>query len=399
MAKKKAFAQVATSVESTTTQATTKHARSSNFELLRIVAMLMIIAFHIFLHAVKPQLTDADLIARVHNGYFSHPVIYSRLLIVDMLALLGAIANDIFILITGYFSANKASGLNVTKSTKKLLSQQLFAAVFLVLSSPFIRLAVEAVGKNVNINTVDIGYFNSMAWFVSYYLLIILIGKLFLNKFLDSLDQNKYLGFVLIVFALCQFGWTSGLLDSIGSGLHDVLNGVFLYSLGGYIRKYKLFDRVRTSAIWVVIAGVLLLVTVSAYNLAIGRIADYIQSGSEGLFTQNIIGVSNSSFVVVVLAVCIFELFRRLKLGHSRVINFLGSATFMVYLVHENAMFWSLWSAFDWPRALAKSPTVFIFALLVVTVAVFIFGVLVYILYLGLRKLAKKFVAWAIVSS
>lgn len=384
--------------ELSVSQTAVKHERSSNFELLRIVAMLMIIAFHIFLHAVKPQLTDANSIERFNNGYFSHPVIYDRLLIVDMLALLGATANDIFILIAGYFSANKASGPNVVKSTKKLLCQQLFAVVFLVLFSPLLQLIAKTVNDKISVSTIDISYFNDMAWFVSYYLLIIIIGKLFLNNFLGSLDQNKYFGFVLVTFALCQFGWTSGLLDSIGGGLHDVLNGIFLYSLGGYIKKYKLFDRVRTAAIWLVAVGALLLVTVSAYSLAIGHINDYIQSGSKEIFTQNIISVSNSSINVVVLAVCIFELFRRLKLKRSKIINFLGSATFMVYLAHENAMFWSLWTTVNWPLMLIRSPVAFIGKLLAITASVFVFGCLVYGLYLVFCRLMKKVSTWAISS-
>ncbi|WP_155978777.1 hypothetical protein [Oribacterium sp. oral taxon 078] len=36
--------------------------RSSNFELLRIAAMLMIVMFHIFLHWPKAQLTDMNSI-------------------------------------------------------------------------------------------------------------------------------------------------------------------------------------------------------------------------------------------------------------------------------------------------------------------------------------------------
>ena len=43
--------------------------RRSNLELLRIVAMLMIIAFHIYRHCVSGQLTDPDSMERM--GYVS----------------------------------------------------------------------------------------------------------------------------------------------------------------------------------------------------------------------------------------------------------------------------------------------------------------------------------------
>lgn len=45
--------------------------RDSNIELLRVVAMLMIIVFHIFIHAVSD-----DIVAE--NSPFSHPVLYKR---------------------------------------------------------------------------------------------------------------------------------------------------------------------------------------------------------------------------------------------------------------------------------------------------------------------------------
>lgn len=41
-----------------------KTGRSANIELLRIVAMLMIIMYHIICHCVNVQLTDGASIAR-----------------------------------------------------------------------------------------------------------------------------------------------------------------------------------------------------------------------------------------------------------------------------------------------------------------------------------------------
>ena len=41
----------------------TTEKRNSNFELLRICAMLMIVAYHIFVHCVNVQLTDSASIA------------------------------------------------------------------------------------------------------------------------------------------------------------------------------------------------------------------------------------------------------------------------------------------------------------------------------------------------
>lgn len=48
--------------------------RSSNIELLRILAMFMIIIFHISDHCVKVQLTDTASMLRMNNGLFCEPV-------------------------------------------------------------------------------------------------------------------------------------------------------------------------------------------------------------------------------------------------------------------------------------------------------------------------------------
>lgn len=53
-----------------------KTGRSANIELLRIVAMLMIIMYHIICHCVNVQLTDGASIARWENGLFNHPLFY-----------------------------------------------------------------------------------------------------------------------------------------------------------------------------------------------------------------------------------------------------------------------------------------------------------------------------------
>ena len=42
--------------------------RSSNMELLRITAMLMIVVFHIYVHCINGQLTDTNSIQQMGGG-------------------------------------------------------------------------------------------------------------------------------------------------------------------------------------------------------------------------------------------------------------------------------------------------------------------------------------------
>lgn len=79
--------------------------RNSNFELLRICAMLMIVAYHIFVHCVNVQLTDGASIAWFNNGLFNKPETYKKLLVLTTVAPMGQIGNVIFITLSGYFMA------------------------------------------------------------------------------------------------------------------------------------------------------------------------------------------------------------------------------------------------------------------------------------------------------
>lgn len=84
--------------------------RSSNIELLRNVAMLMIVSYHIVCHCVNVQLTDKGSMERLENGLFNQPVFYKKLMLLDTFNTFGIIGNVIFILISGYFMIEKRGG-------------------------------------------------------------------------------------------------------------------------------------------------------------------------------------------------------------------------------------------------------------------------------------------------
>lgn len=81
---------------------TEKKTRNSNIELLRIVAMLMIIVYHINQHCVRTNLITSPL--------FCEPLIYKSLLIPQLIEPLGIIGNGVFILISGFFMVKSRNG-------------------------------------------------------------------------------------------------------------------------------------------------------------------------------------------------------------------------------------------------------------------------------------------------
>ena len=361
--------------------------RNSNMELLRIIAMLMVIAHHIFVHCINGQLTDVDSINELGNGWFCHPSISGKLCMLAVIPPMGQVGNAIFILISGYFMAHKES-INLTKTSKKLLLQLGFAAVALGLVS------IYAYVTGFSIQLIQFSSFNGMSWYVGYYFIVIVIAKVFLNKFLGKLSKKNYVMFILVLFALIQFSWSTNLISSIADGLAVVCTGIFLYSLGGYVRKYNPFKSIRLWIIIAIIIGMNLIVIGNFYINTAEKILDY--NPDSGIFIQSIPGYGNNQIVPLILGIALFELFRRIKLPNNSVINFIGASTFMVYLIHDNGLFYRIWGRQDWitllyENALQFSGTFFIWML--ITFAV---GLICYIIFVLGGKLLRIFKPLAI---
>ena len=113
-----------------------KENRKSNLEMLRVVAMIMIVAYHIFFHCINVQLTDVNLIGKLGNSYYCNPRFSWKLSMLALIAPMGQIGNAIFFLLSGYFMINNIS-INLIKTSKKLLGQLFFFIIVLSCTSIF----------------------------------------------------------------------------------------------------------------------------------------------------------------------------------------------------------------------------------------------------------------------
>lgn len=371
-----------------------KATRASNIELLRIVAMFMIISYHIILHCVNVQLVNLASIEKLQNGWFNNPSFYKQLLALALMMPFGLVGNAIFIMISGYFLADKE--IDMLKISKKLLSQLLFAAVTLVVASAiFIRQVSTGDVPETLYSYIRIQYFNKMSWFVGYYFIIMLLAFCFLNKFLASLDRKKHLGFLFTILAISQLGWSGSLLDDLAKGLRTVVIGIFLYALGGYIKKYNPFEKIRGYVLVLIIILTNCLIGISYHNTVMGKIQTYYYNqATTGMtatdFTQSIPKFDNYSIVVVIIGVCIFELFRRLRLPELKVLNAIAQGTFMIYLLHDNGFAYSIWQTQDWITLLYNDFWGFVIKLGIWTGAVFVIGLAAYGLFLLITRVLKK---------
>ena len=363
-----------------------KKSRHSNIELLRICAMLMIIMDHIVIHCINVQLTDTSSIERMGNGLFNEPVFFKKLMVIAFIIPWGNIGNALFMLISGYFMAGKQK-IDITKISKKILAQLGMAAILLVLISTVCYLEI----PDIKFNLVKIWDYNDMSWFAGYYFLIILGAKIFLNKFLNGLEEKQYISFLISCFAIIQLSWSRILADNLASGLTVLITGFFLYSFGGYIKKYNPFGHVKTWAFIGLIIIVYIMIYISNYNNTVNMIQDYIFNGSNGEFYQNLNTYGNNSIVVIIIGICLFEIFKRLRIPQNRFINYVGAATFMTYLIHDNGFSYSIWNTQDWITLLYYNPLlglgkIFAWALLFLGG-----GIIAYSIYIQCGKLFNKY--------
>lgn len=155
------------------------------------------------------------------------------------------------------------------------------------------------------------------------------------------------------------------------------------------MRKYNPFANLRTWSLLAVLIGLNVIVCVNYDIVTANKILQFHPENGD-VFVQSVPGYANESFVPIIMGIALFELFRRIRLPHSRIINFLGSATFMVYLFHDNSFVYRIWATVDWITLLHDDLPKFLLTYFLWTIGTFAVGVLIYALYLLAGKLLLR---------
>lgn len=362
--------------------------RESKYELLRIIAMILIIMHHICMHCVYPQLNDASLFWKYDNAWFREPIIYPRVLALDVFATVGKIADELFVLLTGYFMVEKNQKIQIGNKIATLISQAFFVAIGLVLVSVFYRIIL----KKENINLFSIQSFNDEWWFIGYYIFIITVAYLGVNKYLNAVTRERYRTFLIVLFASLSVGWIGNMLADYANGLRAAITGVFLYSLGGYIKKYNIFMNIKTYSLIMVILLMYVITFLSKINTISNSIDVYKVMNTEGDFLPITTYYQDYNIVPIIIGVALFEIFRRISIRNTLIINKISRATFMMYLIHDNGFVHSVWQERDWVSLLHESIFLFAVHILVQVLIVMFVGVISYYVYVLIDKRIKK--AW-----
>lgn len=298
--------------------------RQSNMELLRVVAMLMIITLHYLDKGnVLPEFAEMS----TANHYIAW-----------LLESFCYVAVNIYVLISGYF-------LTTSKFTfKKLVvlwGQILFyswaiGGIFLLAG-----LAGDGATSLYELIFVALPVTAGHYWFATIYVLLFAISP-FLNATIEKMSKQQHRICIVVLVTIFSV-WNTVLPMTIpladGEGM-DIAWFVCLYVIAAYLRKYP-EDRKRKGYLYV-LGYVLCSVLVFSAGLALLWVNSV--TGKLGGYATN--WYAYNSLPVLLGSVCLFVAFTKMEIkggSVSKVINTLAGATFGVYLIHEHRYLRYLW--------------------------------------------------------
>lgn len=278
--------------------------RSSNFELLRIICMVMVVTLHTIGHG---------------GGFKNTDINSNNFVILHFLQSLSIIAVNCYVLISGFF------GINAGFKLKKLF--------YLYMQVLFYSIAISLLFWTTGIKQITLNGILSMIfpismqtwWFMSGFLVLYILTP-YINKFLKVLSLKEFNIFLLILLSVFII-WPSipklKPLDSQnGYGFYTIL---VYYIVGAYIKIFyenKKFNKNILILLYFLNSSFL-----AFFNIFISRFLGH----NFGIYRYNFI-------LVFISSILLFLFFKEIKI-QNKFINKLSSLTLGVYLIHDHSYF------------------------------------------------------------
>ena len=279
--------------------------RKSNIELLRIISMAIIVLNH---YVSRRGIVETYGVFNFNNN------------IAHLFRSTGYPALVAFVLISGYFMAGE--GKFKTKRIVSLLVQVVAFTLVCLLIGVFV-LHARCGADKIIMSFVPYLYGYDAYWFVGPYLGMCLLAP-FMDLLMNTFNEKQHKLFLLLSIILV-FGISTNRAFSMSNERNGVLTFVILYTIAGYIKKYRLEDKVTKSKLIIILISFWAL---SYSTYPIGHLLNV------ELFNNMVIDMNN--IFSLVIGVSFFLLFLKISINTNRFINYIAGSTFGVYLFHEN---------------------------------------------------------------
>lgn len=360
-----------------------KKERLSNFELLRIISMLMIIIWHIFIYGV-----DMNVASPYYKFYFD---IFRSIMVVHV---------NSYVLLTGYFQVTQKFKLS---KVIQINNATLFYKIIFFIIFGIIGIAeVNSISILRNFFPLDLENY----WFIRIYILLYLLSP-FYNEYINSIDKTKHKKLLILLFILFSiistFTNQEATVDNTVNYGYSIVSFTFLYFIGAYLRKYpieKTYIGKRFTKNFQWLMFIFAFFAFALINFSIHFTSNDMINMGNGLinYIGKIIYISFNQYdnpLVLIGSVCYFFIFYFMKFK-SKIINFISKACIGIYLFHENIFFrTNCYNLFNFPKEFT-SRNIFV-KIFLVGIIIFFLGFLIetsrqfIFKFIYNRKLSKKF--------
>ena len=285
--------------------------RQSNFELLRILAILFIILHHIAVHG------DWG------NGgmFFPEELTFNAVMLQGMFGL-GKIGVNVFVLISGYFLFESTKS-TWPKAVRLWIEMLFYSIVITLLFAAFDD--YELTPRRIFIMFTP--FISYTWWFASTYLLMLLLSP-FVNRALASCDEKMHLKLIIGLVVIWSVIPT---ITNMAVLLNNLLWFLTIYVIGAHIRRYPGHFGgnagkygLIAAAIFVLMVVLMVIVDATGFESELWDVHNYV----------DLIHWQNSIFVLLA-SVFLFLAFRNMRDFRSSLVNIIASSVFGIYLIHD----------------------------------------------------------------
>ena len=314
--------------------------RNSNLELLRIIAMLFIIAHHLVTFALDGLPFVADNL----NTF----VLY-------FITMFGKMGVNLFIFISAYFMIKS----KFTLRKLLILGGEVYFYSFLFLAIGILFLTPEVLSiPTVGASLLPISH--DLYWFVTCYIVLMLFSP-FLNKFINGISKNTFIK-VIILSVLLWSVFPTILPPMTIYPAQDVFIGnnfqyspliwfFVLYLIGSYIRLYVNVDKLTYNKLisGFVISVIIVFIGTCIFGfLDLNSTAHLYWSLPMTNILDNTLYMSffyENKFFALTASIFLFLIFLKRKEFSNKYINYIAGSALGVYLIHGNRIV----GEFTWP--------------------------------------------------
>lgn len=298
-----------------------KNERKSEIELLKIIAMILIVISHIAQTYGSPHVA-----LHLKSGYFIN-INSATKNINDLITIFfkyfGAIGNDIFFIVSAWFLLD----------SKKCKAKKIFQIVIdtwlisIIILALFIIFYPNNISKS-NILKGILPITTQSNWYITCYILFYLI-HMGLNIIIGKINQKQHLSFNILLIVLYGIICT---LDSDVLYFTHITEFIMIYLIVAYAKKYmnNTISNQKTNKKILIISTISLIALILITNI-LGLKVSFLHNKMTHWAKGN-------NPLIILIAFSLFNIFRS-KNFVNKTINKWSSMTLLIYVLHENVIF------------------------------------------------------------